>query len=123
MINGITDKEKTQLAMVCLEGAALGWLQWHDNRRPFRDWVDFKTGLLERFKPNLTKSPQEELLSLRQLGTVANYRETFERLSAALHSTEEDWLKGVFVTGLKEEIRAELGLMEPRDLEHVMNLA
>ena len=30
---------------------------------------------------------------------------------------------GVFVTGLKEEIRAELGLMEPRDLEHVMNLA
>ena len=54
---------------------------------------------------------------------MAEYRETFERLLAAMQSTEEDWLRGVFVIGLKEEIRVELGLMEPRDLEHVMNLA
>ena len=85
--------------------------------------MEFKSSLLERFKPNLTKSPQEELLSLQQLGSVAEYRETFERLSAALQSTKEDWLKGVFVTGLKEEIQAELGLMDPRDLRYVMNLA
>ena len=123
LINGITDKEKTQSAMVCLEGVALGWLQWRESCRPFGDWAEFKAGLLERFKPNLTKSPQEELLSLRQLGIVVEYREIFEWLSDAMQSTEEDWLKRVFVIGLKEEIRAELGLMEPRDLEHVMNLA
>ena len=32
-------------------------------------------------------------------------------------------MKGVFVTGWKEEIWVALGLMEPRDLEHVMSLA
>ena len=39
LINGITDKEKVQSVMVCLEGASLGWLQWRENRRPFGDWA------------------------------------------------------------------------------------
>lgn len=27
---------------ICVEGAILGWLQWHEMRLSFMDWADFK---------------------------------------------------------------------------------
>lgn len=36
-------KDREILSMnICVEGAILGWLQWHEMRLSFMDWADFK---------------------------------------------------------------------------------
>lgn len=45
------------------------------------------------------------VMALRQEGTVTDYRERFEELTAPLQHVPDDVLKGVFINGLKAELR------------------
>lgn len=58
---------------------------------------------------------------LRQEGTVAEYRERFESLSALLTETSDEMLIGAFRKGLEEELRAELWVMRIRSLQDLMD--
>ncbi|XP_031263269.1 uncharacterized protein LOC116121451 [Pistacia vera] len=122
-INRYAEEEKVEAATVCMEGRALNWYQWMDTRMPVKNWTDFKSALIERFRPSLKGSACEALIALKQEGTVTEYREQFEAYSAPLTEVGEEVLVGSFINGLKEEIKAELRLSKPNQLNEVMDLA
>lgn len=47
---------------------------------------------------------------MQQTGSVAQYREDFELLSAPLKDANDEVLMEIFINGLREEIKAELVL-------------
>jgi len=76
-----------------------------------RTWNEFKLAVIRRFQPGLLHNPLGPLLSLRQKGTMMEYRDKFEMLVAPLHREERVMLDSIFLNGLKEEIQAELSFM------------
>lgn len=48
--NGLSKREKLMAAALCLEGKALAWFQWREQRQSLRLWGEFKDWLLERFQ-------------------------------------------------------------------------
>lgn len=49
------------------------------------------------------------------------YREKFKLLSAPLRDVPDEMLVGAFLSGLQEEIRADVRLMHPRGLRELMD--
>lgn len=54
---------------------------------------------------------------------MSDYRRRFIELMAPLANISEEIAKGQYVSGLKEEIRAEVRLLGPMTLEHAMDLS
>ncbi|KAL5552261.1 hypothetical protein UlMin_002437 [Ulmus minor] len=114
---GVKETEKITLATICLEGRVLSWYLWADAKTPFQSWPGFRATLLARFSHLGDEDPIEQLLALRQEGSVADFRDQFEMLAAALPQLPESVFKSAFMNGLREEIRMELRLLRPGDLE------
>jgi len=115
-VNGLTEEEKLSAAGLCLEGKALSWYQWRDQRRPIRSWGEFKDSLLERFQTDRGGDFYEQFFALVQEGSVADYRERFEHLASRVERLSETVLEGNFMKGLKAEVRAAVKVLMPRDL-------
>ena len=49
-INRLSEREKLRAATLCLEGKALAWFQWPEQRQPLRPWGEFNEKVLERFR-------------------------------------------------------------------------
>lgn len=79
--------------------------------------------MVRHFQPGLVQNPLGPLLSIKQTGSVMEYRERFEMLIAPLNREERIMLDGIFLNGLKEEIQAELKLFEARSLSELMDKA
>lgn len=122
-INRLSEVEKLEAAAVCLDGDALAWFQWEEGHRPFCRWSEFKTMILEGFLQSREGSVCERLLALRQDGTVREYRRQFEMLATHMTDIPDSVLEGSFVNGLKQEIRAEVLMMQPNGLARIMDLA
>ena len=119
----MSDGEKLQAVMVAMEGKALAWYQWWEFSTQNPTWEDFRTAILRRFQPAMIQSPFELLLSLKQTGTVEEYQEQFELYAGPLKCTEPSYLKGMFLNGLKDVIRAELKLHPVERLTELMDYA
>ena len=78
---------------------------------------------MARFNHLEDEDPTEQLLALRQEGSVADFRDQFEMLAAALPQLPESVFKSAFMNRLREEIRVELRLLQPGDLEASMVMA
>ena len=74
-VNGLTEDEKLAAAALCLEGKALAWYQWCEQRDPMRTWEDFKIQILDRFRPLQDGDYREQFFALMQTGTVGEYHE------------------------------------------------
>lgn len=42
IVNRLTEKDKLDAAMLCLEGESLEWYQWGEERTPMDTWAKFK---------------------------------------------------------------------------------
>lgn len=73
-----------------------------------KTWTAFKWQVLGWFQHSQAGDAYEVLMALRKDGTVSEYREKFEALSAPLIEASDEMLMGAFRIGLKEDIRAEL---------------
>ncbi|XP_031271373.1 uncharacterized protein LOC116129775 [Pistacia vera] len=122
-INQYKEKEMVEAAAMCMEGRALNWYQWLESPRPVQSWKDFKVALIDRFRPSFQGTAYEALVALRQIASVTKYREEFEAHTAPLKELREEMLMGIFINGLKEEIRAELPLIQAKDVGEVMEQA
>ncbi|EXB74477.1 hypothetical protein L484_026170 [Morus notabilis] len=111
-MNGLSENEKLEVAIVSLDGEALAWFQGEDGRQMIRNWAELKEGSL-----------CEKLLSLRQESSVRKYRRQFEVLAAPLRDVSEQVLESSFVNRLKPEVRAEIRLMKPIWLGRIMEVA
>ncbi|XP_031276149.1 uncharacterized protein LOC116134605 [Pistacia vera] len=122
-INRYGPSEMVEAAAICMEGKALNWYQWMEGRDPFKSWEELKAALIARFRPSFQGSAHEALVALKQNSTVTEYREDFESHTTPLKDLGEELLMGVFINGLKEEIRAELRLLRPNSLQDVIEQA
>ena len=50
MVNRLTERDKLDVAVLCLEGEALNWYQWKEDRKKIDSWAEFRQLLWARFK-------------------------------------------------------------------------
>lgn len=81
-VNGLIKKEKLATIGVSMEGNALTWLQWPEARTPFSNRGYFRQQLLIRFRSTQEGSLCEKFLTLKQGGSVTEFRREFEALAA-----------------------------------------
>lgn len=86
-------------------------------------WEEFRSAVVRRFQPSMLQSPYELLLSLQQTGSIEEYREQLELYAGPLRGAEPEYLKGIFLNGLKKVVRAELKLHQASNLPELMDLA
>ncbi|KAK4280771.1 hypothetical protein QN277_012349 [Acacia crassicarpa] len=120
---GVSHQDKMDTAVVGLEGKAVTWFQWLEARTPVKSWPELKTEIIERFHCKQAGDEYEQLMALRQTGSVTEFREQFELISAPLENASEDVLIGAFMNGLNEEVRCDVKLMHPQGLKQLMNYA
>ncbi|XP_022637052.1 uncharacterized protein LOC111241703 [Vigna radiata var. radiata] len=116
----VSEEERMQAVIVALEGRALNWFQWWETCNPNPTWEAFKVAVVRRFQPTMLQNPFELLIGLRQSGLVEEYIEQFEQYAGFLKGIPQDYLVGIFLNGLKEEIKAEVKLYEPSNLPELM---
>jgi len=122
-VNRILEEEKLDAVAVCLEGRALHWFQWMETWQTVNEWGEFKKLLLMRFGYLQKGDGCEKLMALKQTGSLAEYIESFEIVSAPLKGIPPTVIMGAFKNGLREEIRAELRLMKLQGLPEVIEMA
>ncbi|GJS11151.1 copia protein [Tanacetum coccineum] len=76
------DVQKVNASGESLEGPALVWFRWTDNRIPFRGWEELKRQLLHRFQPSQEGSLYEQSLNISQEGSAREYVALFEKRAA-----------------------------------------
>ncbi|XP_073225764.1 uncharacterized protein [Cicer arietinum] len=123
LIRDVTNEEKMQATMVAFDGRALSWYQWRERCNLSPTWESFKIVVVRRFQPSMIPNPYELLLSLKQEKSVDEYVEEFEKYVGALKVIDQDFVKGIFLNGLKEEIRVEVRLYELKTLTEVIQKA
>lgn len=79
--------------------------------------------MLRQFRPVNAGSLHEQWLGHKQLGGVAEYRKKFIELLSPLTGISEEIAKGQFLNGLQENIKAEVRLLGPSNLDMTMDLA
>lgn len=119
----LTEEDKLEAAVVALEGDALLWFQWENRWRPIQNWEEMKTMMRRQFRSTATETLHEQWLSHKQSETVCEYRRKFIELLAPLERIPEEIAKGQFLNGLKEEIKVEVRLLGPKNLDNAMDLA
>ncbi|CAH9115813.1 unnamed protein product [Cuscuta epithymum] len=122
-LNNINEEEQVEAAVVAMEGRAINWFIWWEHQNERRTWENLKTSIVRRFQPDLIQNPYGPMLSLKQTGTVRDYRDEFELVIAPQINVDMEILKGIFLNGLKNEIKAELKLHNSTALNDIMDMA
>lgn len=99
--------------------------QWFDGIRknaqnPIR-WREFAEGIKIRFGTTLRR-PLEELVQLKQTGSLNEYQENFDRISCRSNLSEEQKLD-CYLGCLKDEIAWDVRLFNPRTVLDTTRLA
>ncbi|XP_004514016.3 uncharacterized protein [Cicer arietinum] len=105
---------------MALEGKALSWYHWWEKCNPNPNWEGFKIAVVRRFQPSMVQNPFEQLLSLKQTGTVDEYVEDFEKYVGAMRTIDQEFVRGIFLNGLKQELQAEVKLYELNSLSEMI---
>lgn len=116
--------EENKVTMASLALDEVGY-QWYDglkksSRGPI-SWQDFADGIRVRFSTTLRR-PLEELVQLKQTGSLGEYQEQFERISCRINLSEEQKLD-CYLGGLKDEIAWDVRLFNPRTVLEATRLA
>ncbi|XP_062108212.1 uncharacterized protein LOC133819070 [Humulus lupulus] len=119
----LTEPQMLETAIIGLDGDALTWFQWENQRRPITSWATLKRLILLRFRAAPIGSLSEELLSIIQTSTVKDYRVRWEVLASRVPDIPEHILEGSFMRGLKDEIKAALHILQPIGLAQIMDTA
>jgi hypothetical protein len=83
----------------------------------------FKIAVVKRFQPSMMQNPFEVLLSLKQTGTVKDYAMEFEKYVGALREINPEFVKGIFLKGLREEIQMKVRSNDPYSLSEIIQQA
>ncbi|KAA0057084.1 ty3-gypsy retrotransposon protein [Cucumis melo var. makuwa] len=119
----LNEREKLKIAVVSLEGRGLNWFRWAENRKRFRSWKELKEGMYNRFRCREYGTTCARFLAIKQEGSMREYLQKFEELSAPLPEMAKEVLKGTFTNGLDPGIRKEVFSMRVVGLEDLMEAA
>ncbi|KAF4396359.1 hypothetical protein G4B88_019159 [Cannabis sativa] len=119
----LSPPEQLEAAVLCLEGAALNWFRWENQRHAINSWEELKSLLLRRFCQKAEGTVFDRFFVHHQVTTVQDYRRRFEALASTIGPMGDQALQTAFLKGLKIEIQAPLRILEPNGLVHMMDLA
>ncbi|CAH9052067.1 unnamed protein product [Cuscuta europaea] len=122
-LNKTEEEDKVEVSMVAMDDRALNWFQWWEQQAEEITWENLKDAVIRRFQPDLLQNPYGAMLSLKQTGTVEDYRDEFEKVIATQKNIDRGMLRGIFINGLKDEIKAELKLFNGKSLAATMDRA
>ncbi|GKD36883.1 retrotransposon gag domain, retroviral aspartyl protease [Tanacetum coccineum] len=115
--------EKVDVASMHLEGDALDLYSWLSTDQTMEYWEDLVRALQRNFGPIEFQNPDEHLCSIKQTGTVQEYRQEFAKRSSRVSNWPEHCLLGVFLNGLKEELKADVRIQKPRTVYKAVSIA
>ncbi|KAH9699109.1 hypothetical protein KPL71_024219 [Citrus sinensis] len=121
--NGVEESDMVGLATIHLEGKALEWFQGYEVAIAEPSWRQFSTDLMARFGPGTYDNPVGQLSKLRQTSTVRLYQEQFEALVARTRGLPEDFFVQCFVSGLRDAIKNQVAMFQPKTLIQAVGLA
>nr|GEV17196.1 protein kinase-like domain, phloem protein 2-like protein [Tanacetum cinerariifolium] len=119
----VAPEEQVDVASMHLDGIALQWHRWFTKLKGPVTWAEFSQAFLERFGPTDYENPAEALSQLKHTTTVAQYQESFEKLSHQVDGLPEEFLMACYIGGLKDEARLEVMMKKPRSLIDAMGLS
>lgn len=73
-LHRMTNVEKLKTTIISFEGEALVWFKYENRRRQFLNWVEIRSQMICRFRPSPESSMYEEFLSIKQEGSVREYK-------------------------------------------------
>nr|GEV66711.1 retrotransposon Gag domain, retroviral aspartyl protease [Tanacetum cinerariifolium] len=117
------DEEKVNVAAMHLEGDALDLYSWMSAEHDISYWEELINILQKHFGPPEFQNPDEYLCSIKQTGSVHEYRQEFARRSARISNWTDHCLLGVFLNGLKDKLKANVRIHKPRTVYKAMSLA
>lgn len=119
----VPEEEKVEVAAMYLEGDALDLFSWINAEHTILYWAELVRSLNEHFGPPEYLNPDEHLCGIRQTGSVQEYRQEWARRAARVTNWPEHCLLGVFVNGLREELKTEVRIHKPRSIFRAASLA
>ena len=111
------------MASFHMDGEALVWFQDCEALGVFVAWESFVEGLLIKFGSFAYEDPTEALTRLRQTSNVINYKGQFEALSNRIRDLSESHKLSYFLSGLRDEIRLPVKILNPKNLNEAFGLA
>ena len=117
------DESKVEIASMYLEGDALDLFAWISAENNHLYWEELVKILHENYGPAEFQNPDEHLCNIKQTGTVQEYRQEFAKRVARVHDWPDHCLLGVFLSGLKEELKVDVRIHKPRNFFKAVSLA
>jgi hypothetical protein len=112
----IVVEQRLAMAAFYMKGEALSWYKWMFQNNQLTDWNSFAKALELRFGPSTYENHQAELFKLKQLGSVAEYQATFEKIGNQVRGLPHEAMLNCFISGLLLEIRNELAIQKPSNI-------
>ncbi|KAD7477760.1 hypothetical protein E3N88_00896 [Mikania micrantha] len=119
----IPEEEQVDVASMHLEGDALDLFSWLSTDQPIQFWDELVHAFQRNFGPAEFQNPDEHLCSVRQTGSVQEYRQEFAKRSSRVTNWPDHCLLGVFLNGLKDEFKADVRIHKPQTVYKAMSLA
>ncbi|KAF7812841.1 Ty3/gypsy retrotransposon protein [Senna tora] len=113
---------KVDIAAMYLEGDALDLFAWMNGERIMLYWEELVKALQENYDPAEFQNPDEHFFRVKQVGTVQDYRKEFAKRAARVKNWPEHCLLGVFLSGLKDELVADVRIQKPRSVYKALSL-
>ncbi|KAD5318101.1 hypothetical protein E3N88_18047 [Mikania micrantha] len=121
--NRFEDEEQVDVASMHLEGDALDLFSWLSTDQPIQFWEELVHAFQRNFGPAEFQNPDEHLCSILQTGSVQEYRQEFAKGSSRVTNWPDHCLLGIFLNGLKVELKADVRIHKPRTDYKAMSLA
>ncbi|XP_057428622.1 uncharacterized protein LOC130722049 isoform X1 [Lotus japonicus] len=122
-VQGTPDELRVKLARLSMEGSTIHWFNMLRETEDELSWEKLKRALIARYGGRRLENPFEELLTLRQRGSVEEFVEAFELLSSQVGRLPEDQYLGYFMSGLKPPIRWRVRTLNPSTRMEMMRIA
>lgn len=119
----ISEELKVDIATKYLEGDALDLFSWINRKRILLYWEEFVKALQGSFRAAKFRYPDEYLCNIKQTGTTQEYRQELAKRSAWVTNWPDHCLLGLFLNGLKEELKTHVRIQKPRSICKAMSLA
>ncbi|XP_018843425.2 uncharacterized protein LOC109007962 [Juglans regia] len=111
------------IASFHMDNDALVWFQDASESEVFHSWEEFIQAVQVRFGSSAYDDPIEALTRLKQVHSVTAYKTEFELLSNCIKGISKRNKLSCFLSGLKDEIRLPIRMLNPSSLNDAFGLA
>ena len=99
------------------------WYRWPCSRKSLDTWKMFTQELIAHYQDTKSNTFFVQLINLKQRGLVGEHIENFQIFNIKIKDIPKEHLTNVFIGTLKDNIKHENFLWEPKSLEHAFRVA